>query len=135
MSANDHLNWRQLSMFMPAGEILATHDLGDSHPSMPPEKLLARRQRQNKEFGLDKSVAAEGVHAPITIDHVPEDYNMRPAVDDGHHRLVAAMAANPRMEVPLQHIDQTNYARIDRYAEHGGTYAQYLQHHGRERSD
>lgn len=114
MAASDHLNRQQLQMFMPAGEIVATHGSSEAVGKETTESVMKRKQRENKTrgFGLDRTIAREGVQRPITIDHLPEDFNMPPEVKDGHHRLAAAYSHDPKTEVPVQHIDGTNFQQI-----------------------
>jgi len=98
------LNPNQLSMFMPARQILETHALGDalSQGDKTRSKMMQRKSRENEKYGLPD------MSEPITISH-DEPWpgaRGRPVVYDGHHRLAEGVRRD--IEVPVQHIDSKN---------------------------
>lgn len=103
MAAADHLQPRQLSMFMTPHEIVTTHDLADLLPHENPRQLIERKNRENARFG------APDLGRPVSIDHDSADEGDRPLFGDGHHRLAAAYKRDPHVLMPVEHMDRRNW--------------------------
>ena len=105
MSASDHLNGEQLKMFMSPNEILAE--------GYKPSEGLALKRKEAATWGITRSVAAEGVHHPVSLSHsvgwgVRDESGARDARSDkrianGHHRFVAQQEADPDRLMPVVH--------------------------------
>ena len=119
MSSGDRINYQQLQMFMPAGEL---RDLIVDYPDDPSEDVIqialieshVRRisPRQSENFGvkegktLHESVRDEGVKEPVELVFTdlqgdPWPTGGRPVLVEGHHRAASAMDIDPTMEVPV----------------------------------
>ena len=99
--SHQNVSAHQLAMFMTPREISSQARMGDLRTGQQKRHLMASKTRENKKSGLDESVKQFGVQKPLNIYH--EDGNMR--VDDGHHRLAAAMRHHPDSLIPVQHTD------------------------------
>ena len=112
MAAHEHLNARQLRMFIPAHELMGFAPSDDRSETEYSEAygLLERKRRNNTQllkdgFGsepLGKSVAREGVREPVTV--TDKDKNGESVIWNGHHRIVAAYDTDPNMEVPVTNL-------------------------------
>lgn len=114
MPAHNHVNPDQLRMFVPARELRE-----DFHPtdagllSETPKSNVTRTWRQKKNEAssptwpfydgnrptLAEDVKERGVQRPVIIGR--SRHHGRGLIHDGHHRVAAAYAANPDMEVPV----------------------------------
>jgi len=127
MPAHEHLNHEQLSMFIPAKELMdlpsaEAHEyddyIGDSAEFYgvfgENDGLMGEKRGDNSDVGwwdnvshlgrpetLDDSVHREGVHTPVSLRLMPQG---GPIIWNGHHRIIAAYDANPDMEVPVKHV-------------------------------
>ena len=63
--------------------------------------MWAHKRADNAIDGLDKHVAEHGVKAPVTLGYSKDWEGAK--ISDGHHRVAAAVDADPNMEVPVQH--------------------------------
>lgn len=105
---------QQLRMFMTAQELHDMHSIdvmqtpesrfGGAWPNM--KKMWATKKRENKQDGLDKSVARHGVHVPVELTSGRDVEGE--VIYGGHHRIQAAFDANPQSWVPVEHtsLDQ-----------------------------
>lgn len=113
MGKYEHLNARQLRMFIPAHELMGFAPSDDRSETEYSEAygLLERKRRHNTESWsnltgsdpepLGKSVAREGVREPVTVT---DQENGESVIWNGHHRIVAAYDTDPNMEVPVRNI-------------------------------
>jgi hypothetical protein len=106
----------QLSMFMPAKQIVESHVLGDFADQSPAGKAKGLAYKQAENTGPNGADYSGGITHPIQINHresmAGQFEGTERAVYDGHHRLAHAMNTNPHMEIPLQHTDMTNPSTI-----------------------
>jgi len=114
MPAYEHLNAKQLRMFIPAHELMGFAPSDDRSESEYSEAygLLERKRSHNTQSWsnidgdapepLIKSVAREGVREPVTV--TDQDKNGESTIWNGHHRIVAAYDTDPNMEVPIRNI-------------------------------
>lgn len=115
MAAHEHLQGEQLSMFLPAKNLMDYPPL-DDHDTKPEtfhkaKDLLAfKRDRIKNDYlhsgsgnKFKESVAREGVHNPVQL-HRTLRGNRGWGVGDGHHRVIAAYDTNPDMEVPVKYV-------------------------------
>lgn len=121
MSAADHLQPRQLSMFMQAKELYRNTPSIDVEQTpnsalggawKTPEAMWKSKRKDNRAEGLDKHIAQHGVHAPVLLKHSDTDFGGEPGsmprsmvISNGHHRTVAAYDSNPESYVPVEHED------------------------------
>jgi hypothetical protein len=118
MSAADNLSYYQLAMFMPAHQLAdpeKTHHY-DGHSSFidPDGSRLALEKRTEAMVGAEYSawtsappggrtlyeaIQSEGVRVPLHMRFKPEVG--KPSLRDGHHRVFAADAIDPKMEIPV----------------------------------
>ena len=107
MGKYEHLNARQLRMFIPAHELMGFTPSEDRSESEYSEAygLLERKRRDNtqalKGEPLIKSVAKEGVREPVMIHQMGTGESV---IWNGHHRIVAAYDTDPNMEVPVTNL-------------------------------
>ena len=113
MGKYEHLNARQLRMFIPAHELM-TYEPSDLHVDDPsdvgysetPIVLESKRSDNNVSRGgrpsLLQSVAAHGVREPVPVTE--RGKYTRGSIWDGHHRIVAAYDTDPNMEVPVTNL-------------------------------
>lgn len=111
MGKYEHLNARQLRMFIPAHELMGFAPSDDRSETEYSEAygLLERKRRNNTQllkdgFGsepLGKSVAREGVREPVAVT---DQENGESVIWNGHHRIVAAYDTDPNMEVPVTNL-------------------------------
>lgn len=111
MGKYEHLNARQLRMFIPAHELMGFAPSDDRSESEYSEAygLLERKRRNNTQllkdgFGsepLGRSVAREGVREPVAVT---DQENGESVIWNGHHRIVAAYDTDPNMEVPVTNL-------------------------------
>jgi uncharacterized protein (DUF1015 family) len=114
MSAHNYLNNKQLSMFLPARELMdytAGHTEGFSgeYSKMSQSPTLYRQKlqesKQPRRFGnkrvesLYESIQKEGVNTPIRL----RMHQGTEQINDGHHRLAAANDINPEMYLPISY--------------------------------
>jgi len=121
MPASNHLNPRQLKLFMTAGELM-DHPAGDDEMWEPlsksphlydekveeslygPEDGTHGRSAGDSELTLHQSIKQQGVHTPIELDFVSSDDDT-PVISDGHHRIAIANHINPNMYIPVNYSD------------------------------
>ena len=116
MAASDHMQNKQLSMFLPARELMgymAGHTEGfntDYLPLSESPRIYAQKLKESKEKSasgqyfvekgkdsLYQSIQKEGVYSPVNLRIRKNDIQ----INDGHHRLVSAHDIDPNMEVPV----------------------------------
>lgn len=100
------LDEKNRSLFMSPREIASTMDLGDVEYGGDPVAVLRRKRSEATLYGLDKSIAAEGVKNPIGITHSPAW--QKPEVTNGHHRLAVALDLIPDGLVPVKHYEHAS---------------------------
>lgn len=113
MGASDHLNHKQLKLFMTARELMQ-HPAGDDtehwRPMEQNRELFNEKLGEALDFGdegeepLYDSIKEHGVQEPINLDFVSKEDNT-PVISDGHHRIAAAYAVNPDMFIPIEYAD------------------------------
>lgn len=127
MAASDHLQGKQLSMFLPAkilrgmrphiGDIEAETDAWDDYkeegkagPGMRKKKRFMWQTKLDEGAydDLYNSISIEGVHTPIPIQHYGKN---KVRLGGGHHRIASAYDINPNMEVPVEHEIRTDFRR------------------------
>jgi hypothetical protein len=121
MSAISNAQFHQLDMFRPASQLNAMR-LGDvdiehlNQNGLGKKKTLKKKVMKEKlkdatEWGLLDSVQEHGVRQPVTIQHdfvtnyaagSNKKVNQQ-TLSDGHHRVAAAMAIDPKMLIPVKH--------------------------------
>jgi len=110
MAASDHIHPGQMRMFMTAEELHNTHSIDVTDPTgvshygghwKTMDDMWDTKRKENRANGLDKHVAAHGVHNPVELvsgrDVVGE------VITHGHHRIQAAYQSNPQSLVPVVH--------------------------------
>lgn len=99
MSAQDNLSHQQLAMYMTAKEL---HDLPmmDIPEYGTKKDLIAEKLGDNLATGLHDSIKKKGVQEPVTVLNDDGQH-----LYDGHHRVVSAYNINPKMLVPVEHIE------------------------------
>lgn len=122
MSASNHLNPKQLKLFMTAGELM-DHPAGDDFDAWRPLSAnddLYEQKVSESRFGpsdsthgniagyeeptLEQSIKEHGVQTPIELDFVSADDDT-PVISDGHHRIAIANHINPNMYIPINYSD------------------------------
>ena len=128
--AKKHLQGQQLSMFLPAkvlrgmrphiGDIEMETEAwsdyqepGEAGPGMRNKKRFMWQVKldESRDDDLYGSVASEGVHTPVTIQHYGKN---KTRIAGGHHRIASAYDINPNMEVPVEHEMRTAFKRGNR---------------------
>jgi hypothetical protein len=123
----EHLKGQQLSMFLPAkvlrgmrphisdieDETKAWDDYSEPGKAGPGMRKKKRFMWQNKleessDDDLYDSIASEGVHEPIPIQHYGKN---KTRLAGGHHRVASAYDINPDMEIPVEHEERTTFRR------------------------
>lgn len=121
MSASDHLQGQQLSMFMSAREITAGHstpyyERQQVRPAGEPSRLendseiMGRKlgESKTKDWGnLHGSLRKKGVQTPIDLTHAPDPVSGRGAIGEGNHRVAAMLNIDPDRLLPVRHHDTT----------------------------
>jgi ParB-like chromosome segregation protein Spo0J len=119
MAAKDNLQGQQLAMFIPARVLrgmrphkadidMETEAWGDYNepgtagPGMRNKKRFMWQVKldESSDDDLYESVATEGVHTPIELEHYGKN---KTRIANGHHRIAAAYDSNPGMEIPVEH--------------------------------
>lgn len=119
MAAHEHINNKQLSLFLPARELMnytAGHTEGYStdytllskSPGVYKQKLQESKEL-NYYFGkqhkggesLYDNIKREGVKTPIILRFRNKENDIQ--IDDGHHRMVSAHDIDPNMEIPVMY--------------------------------
>lgn len=122
MPAADHLNSTQLSMFMYPHELARLNfadNEGDNSSraknALLHSKLVEGHAKLKTKHGagVAPSVKASGVQEPVAIMHGDPDLGV--FLNDGHHRLAAALAYRPNQLVPVEHVDPENYDSLRYY--------------------
>lgn len=111
MGASDHLNHKQLKLFMTARELMqhpAGDDLDHWRPMEQNEDLFHEKLGESMDDGLHSSIKKEGVKEPISLEFVTKGDNT-PVISDGHHRIAAAFSVNPDMIIPVEYGDDSKY--------------------------
>lgn len=118
MAAKNHLNPRQLKLFMTAGELME-HPAGDfdgrsmfdeddgAAGKLYESKIGSKKsthgyRAESGEETLYKSIKREGVLKPVNLTFANDDDEV-PTIDDGHHRVAAAYDINPNMYIPVDY--------------------------------
>jgi len=118
MSARDNLSheqFEQLDMFKPARELrgmqladahvwLLNHGLSsadESNVKRSRKNVMQRKRAEAKKSGLYDSIKSEGVKEPVEVGR--RLYTGRQELVNGHHRVAAAMAIDPKMIIPVNH--------------------------------
>ena len=123
MAASDHLQNHQLSMFIPARELMK-YPAGDEEtinsgylPMTESPNVHARKLRESKEGqtykkhteNLYDSIKKEGVKSPVHLRLHSARRGGGIQVWDGQHRYVSAHDIDPNMEVPVMYsVDKTD---------------------------
>jgi hypothetical protein len=119
MSAADHLNTFQLTMFERAGDLADPEKVihGDNPYDDPVSELAGRkvRQAQNRsqvgrydrmddEKSLYDDIAQKGVKKPVGVSPPRSQYaeQDKPMLTDGHHRVFVSNDVNPDREIPVK---------------------------------
>jgi len=129
MAALEHLQGKQLSMFLPAKVLrgMRPHmedidsetegwddykEPGVAGPGMRNKKRFMWQVKldESSDDNLYDSIAFEGVHTPILIQHYGKN---KTRLAEGHHRVASAYDINPDMEVPVEHETRTHFRRDD----------------------
>ena len=113
MAASKYLNNAQLRMFIPAKELMnetVSLETGGV-PMGKSDWLVNAKGADNSELRYNPNVqrherfsdtiAREGVKGPVSL--ALQHKSLKPAVVDGHHRILAAYDSNPNMEVPVKY--------------------------------
>ena len=82
-------------------EIMTTHEIGDENWELheTDSDFWQRKLGESRTSGLYASIAAEGVHTPVTLNRS----QYRRSVWDGHHRVAVAASARPGELIPVEH--------------------------------
>lgn len=120
LSLSQHLQAGQLPMFLTPREIVKHYDLGDVPlyvPDVPhtkrlgdpksPERIdaeettLRKKNLEAERSGLAADIEHHGVKEAVAIG-----YNSRyaPMLEEGHHRVAAALDYHPDTPIPVNHI-------------------------------
>lgn len=113
MAASNHLNPKQLRLFISARELREQFDpnWGDFEgEETEPEQVWDRKLSASKETGLYDDIQDIGVRIPVTITGNPDGSGFNPEVMGGHHRIAAAYDINPDMEIPVNYDDNVSSA-------------------------
>ena len=121
MAAHEYLQGEQLSMFIPARELMnytageTENFSGDYMPLAQSPNVRSRKLRESKEYGgwganprhqesLYDNIKKRGVSYPIELK-LPRHNGLSPNTQiwDGNHRVVAANDIDPNMEVPVRY--------------------------------
>ena len=141
MAAADHVNPQQLRMFMTARELYNTHSIDvPLHPEAryggawkTMGAMWKSKAKDNKTNNVPASVAAHGVHMPVTLAH-GRDFGDATVIEHGHHRILAAYKHDPDMLIPVEHEDYDsprNYGTTAEQNEHArrvGTIPGWTEH-------
>jgi hypothetical protein len=111
MTAADNLNYTQLSMLMTAQEL---HDTDSIDVQQTPESrfggawkskdaLWKTKRAENRESGLDRDIAANGVQNPVELTSGRDVTGS--VIRNGHHRIQAAYDSNPQQLLAVKHSD------------------------------
>jgi hypothetical protein len=120
MPSSDHLQYQQLSMFMPAKDLIdpeKTRHMDangyDSVTDLFHTKLSEAKSHaysQTIPFTLHQSIEIHGVREPVILSAAPSTSHLLPKPEDkellinGHHRVAAADDINPDMFVPVTYF-------------------------------
>lgn len=124
MAAKKAINPQQLSMFMTPRELMAhfkpnpgdvdAHDIdmydeaGNARPDEDiDEEFWDIKHDENLVSGLAEDVEAIGVRTPVTVQY---SRLQGPVIRGGHHRIAAALQANPDMLIPVNYAEDTDRA-------------------------
>ncbi len=123
MAASDHVNPHQLSLFMPAKNLmevpsgdtgvykslsesigvfvdkLAESKAGHWEHARTPLNLSAERPDT-----LFESIEKKGVQDPVSIRFSPNNEG-KATIIDGNHRIASAYVVDPNMEIPVRYDD------------------------------
>ena len=117
MAASDSINHHQLRMLMTAEELHGTDsiDVQQTPESRfggawkTKDAMWKTKRSENRMSGLDKDVAASGVHRPVTLTSGRDVSGS--VIGDGHHRIQAAYDADPHQILPVQHDDLDKFLK------------------------
>ena len=121
MAASDHLQNHQLSMFLPARELMnytagdVENFSGDYMPLSQSPHVRSRKLAESKEYAgwdakpkqkesLYDNIKKRGVSSPVELK-LPRKNGLSPNIQiwDGNHRVVAANDIDPNMEIPVRY--------------------------------
>lgn len=121
MSASNHLNPKQLKLFMTARELMdmpAGDDLEEWRPMSQNEDLRNEKLEESKDpvsyakmydnLNLHDSIKEHGVQNPVNIEFFSRE-NDDTVIADGHHRIASAFDINPDMFIPIEYGDDSKY--------------------------
>ena len=110
MSSSDAIQYEQLQMFMPAGELRkmpsAQVAMGHSWDEILLESRF-RRPYDEMSAGFDEGyptlyedIRDEGVHTPVELSRtLTDEISLR----HGHHRVASSADIDPNREIPVEH--------------------------------
>ena len=107
MAASNHLNPKQLKLFMTARELMhmpAGDDLEEWRPMAENKNLFHEKLGESISDSLFQSIKEEGVKEPVTLEFFSRQHD-NTVISDGHHRIASAFAANPNMIIPIEYGD------------------------------
>lgn len=111
MAASNHLNPKQLKLFMTARELMhmpAGDDLEEWRPMAENENLFREKLGESISDSLFQSIKEEGVKEPVTLEFFNRDTDDT-IISDGHHRVASAFTVNPNMIIPIEYGDDSKY--------------------------
>ena len=99
--------FRQLPMFMTAHELKTDVTPGDfkaSHYGVPQNvnDMWSKKHRESTERGLHDSIRKKGVSTPVDV----WQYDDKPILADGHHRVATAHTISPNYLLPVEHTER-----------------------------
>ena len=129
MAAHEYLQGEQLSMFIPARELMdytagdPEHFSGGYLPLSQSPNVRSRKLRESKEYGgwganprhqesLYDNIKKRGVSYPVELKmsykkgefgRITNSLSPNTQIWDGNHRVVAANDIDPNMEVPVRY--------------------------------
>lgn len=119
MAAKNHLNPKQLKLFMTARELMnmpAGDDLEEWRPMAQNPDLLNEKLEESMDpnayakvydnLNLHDSIKTHGVQDPINIEFFSRDHDDT-VISDGHHRVASAFNINPDMIIPIEYGDDS----------------------------
>jgi hypothetical protein len=111
MSASNHLNPKQLKLFMTARELMempAGDDTEQWSPMAQNEDLYHEKLGESMDAHLHESIKYKGVQEPVNIEFFSRQHDDT-VISDGHHRIAAAHSINPDMIIPIEYGDDSKY--------------------------
>jgi hypothetical protein len=121
MAAKNHLNPKQLKLFMTARELMdmpAGDDLEEWRPMSQNPDLLNEKLEESMDpisyakmydnLNLHDSIKEKGVQNPVNIEFFSRE-NDETVISDGHHRVASAFSINPDMFIPIEYGDDSKH--------------------------